>query len=97
MIGRAREMKARLDEVQKELADITVEGSAGKGAVKVIMDGQQNIRSVKISPQVASPDKVEELETLVLKAVADATARSQKVAGKRLGKLTGGLKIPGLF
>ncbi len=97
MINQAKELKARLDKAQKELGDTLVEGNAGRGAVKVVMDGQQKIRSVEISPKVIDPQKPEKLEELVLKAVADATARSQKVSSKHLKSLTGGFKIPGLF
>jgi DNA-binding YbaB/EbfC family protein len=85
-----------LDEAKQELSKTIVEANSGKGAVKVTIDGQQQVRSVKISPTVINPDKVEQLEDLVLKAVTEAIAKSQKMAAKRLGKLTGGLKIPGL-
>ena len=96
MLGKARELKSKLDEAQQELAKTIVEASSGKGAVKVTIDGQQKVRSVKISPAVIDPDKAEQLEELVLKAVTEAIAKSQKEAAKRLGRLTGGLKIPGL-
>ena len=97
MMNQARELKAMMDKAQKELSNTLVEGNAGKGAVKVIMDGQQKIKSIEISPQVIDPEKPEQLEELVLKAVTEATAKSQKIAAKQLKGLTGGLKIPGLF
>ena len=96
MLNQARELKSRLDEAQKELSSTIVEAESGKGAVKVTASGQQKILSIKISPKVIDPNKAEHLEELVLKAVSEATAKSQKLAAKRLGKLTGGLKIPGL-
>ena len=97
MLNQARELKAKLEKTQKELGEAIVEAESGKGAVKVTINGQQKIQSIKISPKVIDPDKAEYLEGLVLKAVTEAIGKSQKLAAKRLGGLTGGLKIPGLF
>jgi len=91
-LNKARELKSKLDKAQKELSDTIVEASSGKGAVKVTITGQQKLQSIKISPQVINPDKAEVLEELVLKAVSEAIAKSQKVAAKCLG----GIKFPGL-
>ncbi|HUV76392.1 MAG TPA: YbaB/EbfC family nucleoid-associated protein [Dehalococcoidales bacterium] len=92
----AQKLQAKLAKAQEELADITVEASSGGGAVTVAMNGQQKIQSVKISPEVVNPDEVELLEDLVLTAVSEALTKSQEVAAKQLGGLTGGLNIPGL-
>jgi len=97
MLNEARKLKSQLDKAQKELSKIILEVEVGKGAVKITINGQQKIQSIKISPEVINPDKPEYLEKLVLKAVREATARSQKVAAKHLGGLAGGLKIPGLI
>ena len=97
MLNQARELKSKLDKAQKELGNIIVEAESGKGAVKVTINGQQKIQSIKISPKVIDPNQTEHLEGLVLKAVSEAIAKSQKLAAKQLGGLTGGLKIPGLF
>ena len=96
-LNQARELKSKLDKAQKELSNTIVEASAGKGAVRVTMDGQQKVRSVQISPEVMDSEKPELLEELVAKAVNEALAKSQKAAAKQLRGLTGGLKIPGLF
>ena len=96
MLNQARELKSKLDKAQQELSDTIVEASSGKGVVRVVINGQQQIQSIKISPEVIDPDKAEQLEELVFKAVSEAIAKSQKLAAKQLGKLTGGLKIPGL-
>lgn len=96
MLNQVREMKAKLDEAQQELKSTILEAESGKGAVKVTIDGQQRIQSIKISPKVIDPDKAEHLEKLVLQAVSEALNKSRKMAAKRLGGLTGGLKIPGL-
>ncbi len=96
MLKQAQELKSKLENAQKELSNIIVEADSGKGAVKVTINGQQKILSIKISPKVIDPNKPEHLEELVLKAISEAIAKSQKVAAKQLKGLTGGLKIPGL-
>ncbi len=96
MINQARQLKARLEEAQKELEKTEVQAEAGKGAVRVTANGQQKIVSISISPEAMDPEKPEQLEQLVLKAVRDAQAKSEKAAAKRMKGLTGGLKIPGL-
>ncbi len=96
MINRARELKAKLDKAQKELSNTLIEASSGKDAVKVTINGQQKIKSIKISPEVIDPNKPEKLEKLVMEAVVEAIDKSQKVAAKQLKDLTGGFKIPGL-
>jgi len=92
----AQELQAKLAKAQQELGNLTLEASSGGGVVKVTIDGQQNIQSVKISPEVINPDDVELLEDLVLTAVREAIAKSREAAAQSLGGLTGGLKIPGL-
>ncbi|MBI4303295.1 MAG: YbaB/EbfC family nucleoid-associated protein [Chloroflexi bacterium] len=96
MLKKAQELKSQLDKAQKELNNITVEADSGRGAVKVTANGQQKILSISISPKYIDPNKTEQLEKLVREAVNEAISKSQKVAAKELGKLTGGLKIPGL-
>ena len=96
MLNKARELKSKLDKAQQELGKTIVEASTGKGAVKVTVNGKQKIQSIKISPEVIDPNKAEQLEKLVLTAVDDAIAKSQKLAAEQLKGLTGGLKIPGL-
>ena len=96
MLKQAQELKSRLDKAQKELSKLVVEGDAGKGAVKVTMNGQQKIISIKISAEAVNPSKVGDLEKLILKAIGEASDKSQKMAAQQLKGLTGGLKIPGL-
>lgn len=97
MISQARQLKAKLDEAQKELAETRVTAEAGKGAVRVTANGQQQILAVMISPKAMDRENPEQLERFVLKAINDVQAKAQKVANKKMKGLTGGLKIPGLF
>ena len=96
IMRQAQELQAKLAKAQKELENVTLEVSSGGGAVTVTVNGQQEIQSVKISPEVIDPDDVELLEDLVLTAVREAIAKSKETAAKQLGGLTGGLNIPGL-
>ena len=96
MMNQARELKSKLDNAQKELNKTILEADSGKGAVRVTINGHQKVLSIKISPEVIDPNNAKRLEDLVLKAVSEALAKSQKVAAKQLKGLTGGLKIPGL-
>ena len=96
MMQQAQKLQAKLAQSQEELSNITLEASSGGGAVKVTVDGQQKIQSVKISPEAINPKDVELLEDMVLAAVTEAITLSQEAAAKHLGKLTGGLNIPGL-
>ncbi len=96
MLKQAQELKSKLDKAQKELSNVVVEADSGEGAVKVTVNGQQKILSIKISPEVINPDKAENLEKLIMKAISEATGKAEKQATKQLKGLTGGLKIPGL-
>ena len=96
MINQARELKKKMEETQEELKNTIIKADAGNGTVKVTVNGQQQIQAIEISTKIIDPDNTAKLEELVMKAVSDALDKSQKLAAKRMGKLTGGLKIPGL-
>jgi hypothetical protein len=71
-IRQAQALKSKLDKAQKELKKMQIEGEAGKGAVTVVVNGEQKIMSVKISPEVVDPKNTKNLEQLIIKAVNDA-------------------------
>ncbi len=95
-LRQAQQLQAQLAKAQEELGNVTLEATSGGGAVKVTIDGQQNIKSIKISPEVVTAEDVELLEDMVLTAVNDALNKSKEAASEQLGGLTGGLKIPGM-
>lgn len=95
MMKEAQRMQERMAEAQNELAGRTVEATAGGGKVKVVATGAGDIVSIKIDPQVVDPQDVEFLEDLVLTGVKQALEDAKALAGAEMGKLTGGLKIPG--
>jgi DNA-binding YbaB/EbfC family protein len=90
----ARQFQEKMEKIQQELEKATVEASSGGGAVTVVMTGQQQVQSVKISPEAV--DDIEMLQDLVLTAMNEAVKKSKELAADRLGTLTSGLKIPGL-
>ena len=96
MLRQAQQLQANLAKAQQELGNATVEASSGGGVVKVVIDGQQKVRSVEISPEVINAEDAEFLQDLVMAAVNEAITKSQELANKHLASLTGGLNIPGL-
>jgi len=90
----AQRMQADMAKAQAELAEATVEGSAGGGAIVVVLTGTQDIKAVHIKKDLNLD--VETLEDLVLVAFRDALTKSRELAAQRLGSVTGGLKIPGI-
>ncbi len=96
MLRQAKQLQEKMAKVQEELGDVTVEATSGGGAVKVVMNGHQNVLSVEILPEAVNAEDVEMLQDLIVSAVNEAVAKSQEVASKQLSRLTGGLNIPGL-
>ncbi len=92
----AQELQSKLVKAGEELANLTVEASAGGGAITVVADGQQRVKSIKISPEAVDPDDIGLLEDLVLIAVNEAIEKSQELAQSRLSAATFGLKLPGM-
>ncbi len=92
-----RQMQEQLAKIQEQLASETVEATAGGGAVRVVMTGQQQVKEVVLDPAAVDPEDLEILQDMIVAAVNEAMTRSQELAAKRLSVLTGGLKIPGLF
>jgi DNA-binding YbaB/EbfC family protein len=97
IMRQAKELQTKLAKAQEELGNTTVEASAGGGAVTIVIDGQQRVKSVKISPEAVDPQDVALLEDLMLTAMNEAINKSQELAQKSMGAITGGLKIPGLM
>ena len=93
MMRQAQKQLAQLQKIQEELETITVEGSAGGGAVKVVMTGKQIVESVTIEPEAA--EEVDLLQDMVLAAVNDASAKAQELAAQKMSVVTGGMNIPG--
>ena len=94
MMRQAQKQLAQLQKIQEELETLTVEGSSGGGAVKVVMTGKQIVESVTIEPEAA--EEVDLLQDMVLAAVNDASNKAQELAAQKMSVVTGGMNIPGL-
>jgi DNA-binding YbaB/EbfC family protein len=105
MLKQAQKLQKRLEQLQDELAEKQVEGTAGGGMVTVVVNGKQDLVDVKIDPEVVNPDDVEILEDLIVAAANQAREKAQEMAKEEMRKVTGGLipqglggmNIPGLF
>jgi len=91
-----KQLQQAQERIQAEIAALVIEASSGGGMVKVEMDGQKQVRSLKIDPEVVSKDDVEMLQDLVLAAVNEASRRVDEAIQEKVGGLTGGMKLPGL-
>jgi DNA-binding YbaB/EbfC family protein len=96
MLKQAQEMQARLAKLQEELAEKTVEASAGGGMVTVVANGRQEILSVRIEKEVVSPEEVDLLQDLVRAAANEALSRSREMMAAEMAKITGGMNLPGI-
>ncbi len=96
LMKQAQKMQKQMMEIQEELANRTVEASVGGGVVTVVANGQQDILSIHIDPEVVDPNDVEMLQDLILAAVNEAHRKAQELMTTEMNKLTGGFKIPGL-
>jgi len=94
MMQQARQMQERL---QKQMAEMRVEATAGGGMVTVVMDGTKQLQSIRIDPEVVSRDDVQMLQDLILAAVGDAHRKVDEQLGRSMSGVLGGLKLPGLF
>ena len=96
MMKQAASMQKNMTKLQEELAERTVEFSAGGGMVTVMARGDISVQSIKIDPRAVDPEDVEMLEDLVLAGVDGALKAAQEMVSAEMGKLTQGMQIPGL-
>jgi DNA-binding YbaB/EbfC family protein len=96
MLKQLQEAQTRMAQMQEELAAKTVEASAGGGMVKVVSNGRNEVLSVKIDPQVIDPQEAEMLEDLVAAAINEARNRVEEMTRNEMGRLAGGLGLPGM-
>ena len=97
MMAQLQRMQNQMVKAQEELGVATVEGTAGGGAVRVTMNGHRELRDIQISPEAVDPEDVETLQEMITAAFNDASKKAQDLAESKLGGLTGGMNIPGLF
>jgi hypothetical protein len=90
-----KQLQQAQEKIQAEIAALVIEATAGGGMVKAEMDGQKQLRSLKIDPEVVNKDDVEMLQDLVLAAVNEASRKVDEAIQEKVGGLTGGMKLPG--
>ena len=97
MMKQAQKMQAQILKIQEEMAERSVEASAGGGMVTVTANGKQEILSIRIEPEVVDPEDVEMLQDLVAAAVNEALKKAQEMVAEEMAKVTGGMQLPGLM
>lgn len=97
LIKQMEKLQQDLARTQEELAQARVEASAGGGVVTAVANGLGEVLELRISPEAVDPSDVEMLQDLILAAVREVLDRSRQLQQEKLGGLTGGLQIPGLF
>jgi DNA-binding YbaB/EbfC family protein len=97
MMKQAQQLQSKMLEMQEELGNRTVTVQVGGGMVEVVANGRQEVLSLRLDPEVVNPDDTDMLQDLILAAINDALNRSREMVSDEMAKLTGGMKIPGLF
>lgn len=96
LMKQVQKMQAQMEKLQEQLENETVEGSAGGGMVRAVVNGKRDLIEVKIDPEVVNPDETEMLEELIVAAVTQATEKAMELQSESMAKLTGGLPLPGM-
>ena len=97
LMKQAQKLQKEMAQAQQELEENEFEASVGGGAVLVKVNGKKEVLSIQIKEEVVDPDDVEMLEDLVLSAVNEALKKADEETANKIGKLTGGMNIPGMF
>ena len=97
MLKQAQKIQAQLAKIQEEMAGKMIEASSGGGMVSVVVNGKQEVISIKIEREVVNPEDIDMLQDLVLAAVNEGIRKSQEMVTEEMKSLTGGLSIPGLI
>jgi hypothetical protein len=97
ILKQAQQMHTKIAQLQEEMAGKIVEASSGGGMVNIVMNGKQEVLSVRIDPEVVNKEDIEMLQDLIAAAVNEAIRKSQEMMTEEMKKITGGLSVPGLF
>lgn len=96
MMKQVQQMQAKMAKLQEELEEKTVEATSGGGVVRVVANGKNEIVEIEIKPEVLDPEDPEMIQDLVLAACNEALRQAQEMVAEEMGKITGGLKLPGM-
>ena len=97
MMKQAQQMQAKMEKMQEELKERTVEATSGGGVVRVVVNGKFEVLDLEIDPDAVDPEDVEMLEDLVLAAINEGMRNVQEMINDEMGDLTGGMNLPGMF
>jgi DNA-binding YbaB/EbfC family protein len=97
LLKQAQQMHTKIAQLQEEMAGKTVEASSGGGMVNIVMNGKQEVLSIRIDPEVVNREEIEMLQDLIAAAMNEAIRNSHEMMTEEMKKITGGLAIPGLF
>lgn len=97
MMKQVQKMQKQMGEMQAELETREVEATAGGGAIKAVVNGKKELINIEIQPEVVDPDDIEMLQDLIIAAVNEAVKKAEEMMEKEMGKITGGMNIPGMF
>ena len=97
MMKQVKKMQEEMEKAQQELEEKEFTSSAGGGVVEATVTGKKVVTSIKINPDVVDPDDVDMLQDLIMVAINDAASQADKFNEENMGKLTGGINIPGLM
>ena len=92
----AQQMQTQMAQAQDELRETTLEATAGGGAVRIVITGGQEVRTVEIDPSAVDPDEVDMLQDLVMTAMNDAIGKSKELERERMGRIAGSMGLPGM-
>jgi DNA-binding YbaB/EbfC family protein len=96
MLKQVQKLQGEMARLQEELGERTTEATAGGGVVRVVVNGRQEVVRLEIKPEAVDPEDVEMLQDVIIAAVNEALRQSREMVAREMGRLTGGLGIPGL-
>jgi len=94
LMKQAQKMQRQMEEMQEEMESKTLETTSGGGAVKIVISGKKEIKSIELSPDIVDPDDVEMLQDLIIAAVNEAVRQADEMTNREMGKITGGMNLP---
>ena len=97
MMKQVKKMQEQMEKAQQEIEEREFESTSGGGVVSATVNGKKEVIAIKIDPDVIDPEDGEMLEDLIIAAINDAMKKADEYSGETMGKLTGGLNIPGLM
>ncbi|HMA60971.1 MAG TPA: YbaB/EbfC family nucleoid-associated protein [Halanaerobiales bacterium] len=97
LMKQAQKMQAKMSEMQEELENKTYEATSGGGAVKALVNGKKEVLDLQIDEDVVDPEDVEMLEDLILAAINKAMSEATEELNEKMGQMTGGMNLPGMF